>query len=93
MDAIFRSQQEIFQTGDMRGVLLRVAQSAGLTESQFNACITDEDALKALNARVERAINQDKVTGTPSFFINGKSVASGEVSLEVLEKAVAEASK
>ena len=93
VDAIFRSQQEIFQTGDMRGVLLRVAQSAGLTESQFNACITDEDALKALNARVERAINQDKVTGTPSFFINGKSVASGEVSLEVLEKAVAEASK
>lgn len=93
VDAIFRSQQEIFQTGDMRGVLLRVAQSAGLTEAQFNACITDEDALKALNARVERAVKQDKITGTPSFFINGKSVASGEVSLEVLEKAVAEASK
>jgi protein-disulfide isomerase len=93
LDAIFRSQQEIFQTGDMRGVLLRVAQSAGLTESQFNACITDETALKALNARVERAIKQDKVTGTPAFFINGKSVGSGEISLAALEKAVAEASK
>ena len=93
LDAIFRSQQEIFQTGDMRGVLLRVAQSAGLTESQFNTCITDETALKALNARVERAIKQDKVTGTPAFFINGKSVGSGEISLAALEKAVAEASK
>ena len=93
LDAIFRSQQEIFQTGDMRGVLLRVAQSAGLTESQFNTCITDETALKALNARVERAIKQDKITGTPAFFINGKSVGSGEISLAALEKAVAEASK
>lgn len=93
LDAIFRSQQEIFQTGDMRGVLLRVAQSAGLTESQFNACITDETALKALNARVERAIKQDKITGTPAFFINGESVGSGEISLAALEKAVAEASK
>ena len=93
LDAIFRSQQEIFQTGDMRGVLLRVAQSAGLTESQFNTCITDEPALKALNARVERAIKQDKITGTPAFFINGKSVGEGEISLAALEKAVAEASK
>ena len=93
LDAIFRSQQEILQTGDMRGILLRVAQSAGLTESQFNACITDETALKALNARVERAIKQDKITGTPAFFINGKSVGDGEISLAALEKAVAEASK
>jgi protein-disulfide isomerase len=93
LDAIFRSQQEIFQTGDMRGILLRVAQSAGLTESQFNTCITDETALKALNARVERAIKQDKITGTPAFFINGKSVGEGEISLAALEKAVAEASK
>ena len=93
LDAIFRSQQEIFQTGDMRGVLLRVAQSAGLTESQFNTCINDETALKALNARVERAIKQDKITGTPAFFINGKSVGEGEISLAALEKAVAEASK
>ena len=93
LDAIFRSQQEIFQTGDMRGVLLRVAQSAGLTETQFNTCITDEEALKALNARVDRAVKQDKITGTPAFFINGKSVGEGEISLAALEKAVADASK
>ncbi|MCE2820446.1 MAG: DsbA family protein [Phenylobacterium sp.] len=93
LDAIFRSQQEIFQTGDMRGVLLRIAQSAGLTEAQFNACITDEAALKALNDRVERAVKQDGVKGTPAFFINGKSIGSGEISLEALEKAVADASK
>ena len=38
-------------------------------------------------------MKQDKVTGTPAFFINGKSVGSGEVSLATLEQAVADASK
>lgn len=92
-DAIFHAQQEMFTTGDMRGVLLRIAQSAGLTEEQFNACITDEAALKALNERVEKAIKVDKVNATPTFVINGKKVKEGEVSLAELDAAVAEASK
>ncbi|MCI3131339.1 DsbA family protein [Phenylobacterium aquaticum] len=91
LDAIFKAQNEMFQTGDMRGVLLRIAQSSGMTEQQFNACITDEAALKALNARVEKAAKDAKITGTPTFFINGKQVASGEVSLEQLDTAVAAA--
>ena len=92
-DAIFHAQQEMFTTGDMRGVLLRIAQSAGLTEEQFNACITDEAALKALNERVDKAIKIDKVNATPTFVINGKKVKEGEVSLAELDAAVAEASK
>ena len=93
LDAIFRSQEEMFQSGDMRGVLLRVAQSAGMTEQQFNACITDEAALKALNERVEKASKAEKITGTPTFIINGKQVASGEVTLAQLDTAIAEAGK
>ncbi|MDO9430281.1 MAG: DsbA family protein [Pseudomonadota bacterium] len=92
-DAIFHAQQEMFTTGDMRGVLLRIAQSAGLTEEQFNACITDEAALKALNERVEKAIKVDKINSTPTFVINGKKVKEGEISLAELDAAVAEASK
>lgn len=92
-DAIFHAQQEMFTTGDMRGVLLRIAQSAGLTEEQFNACITDEAALKALNERVEKAIKVDKINSTPSFVINGKKVKEGEISLAELDAAIAEASK
>ena len=93
LDAIFHAQAEMFQTGDMRGVLLRVAQSAGMTEAQFNSCITDETALKALNARVDNATKIDKISGTPTFIINGKQVASGEVTMQQLDAAVADASK
>jgi protein-disulfide isomerase len=93
LDGVFRNQQEMFTTGDMRGGLLRVAQSAGMTEAQFNACVSDEEALKALNARVERAVKQDKISATPTFFMNGKKIAEGEISMAELDAAVAEASK
>ncbi|HPA37613.1 MAG TPA: thioredoxin domain-containing protein [Phenylobacterium sp.] len=92
LDAVFKAQAEMFQTGDIRGPLLRIAQSSGMTEAQFNACITDEAALKALNDRVEKASKEQKISGTPTFFINGKEVASGEVTLEQLDAAVAAAS-
>jgi len=93
LDAIFKNQPEMFQTGDFRGVLLRIAQSTGMTEDQFNKCVSDPDALKALNARVEKAVKQDGVTGTPTFFVDGKKVAEGEVTLAQLDAAVAAASK
>ena len=93
LDAVYHSQEEMFQSGDIRGPLLRIAQSAGMTEAQFNACITDEAALKALNERVEKAGRDEKITGTPTFVVNGKQVASGEVTLQQLDTAIAEAGK
>lgn len=93
IDALFRSQQEMFQSGDMRGGLLRVAQSAGMTEAQFNACIQDEAALKALNDRVEKVIRQDGISATPTFVVNGKKVKEGDITLAELDAAIAEASK
>lgn len=93
LDAIFKNQAEMFQTGDFRGVLLRIAQSAGMTEAQFTKCVSDPEALKALNARVQRAVNEDKVTGTPTFFVNGKKVGEGEVTLAQLSAAIDAASK
>jgi protein-disulfide isomerase len=93
LDAIYKNQAEMFQTGDFRGVLLRIAQSAGMTEDQFNKCVSDPEALKALNARVQKAVTEDKITGTPTFFVNGKKVAEGEVTMAQLDAAIAEASK
>ena len=93
LDAIYKNQAEMFQTQDYRGVLLRIAQSAGMTEDQFNKCVSDPDALKALNARVQRAVGEDKITGTPTFVVDGKKVAEGEVTLAQLDAAIAAASK
>jgi protein-disulfide isomerase len=93
LDSIYKNQAEMFQTGDFRGVLLRIAQSSGMTADQFDKCVSDPEALKALNARVQSAINDDKITGTPSFFVNGKKIGEGEVSLAQLDTAITDAAK
>ena len=93
IDALFHSQEEMYRTGDARGTLLKVAQSAGMTEAQFNACVQNEDAAKALNARVEKAQKDRNISSTPTFFLNGKKLKEGEMTMEELDAAVAGAGK
>ncbi len=93
IDALFHSQEEMYRTGDARGTLLKVAQSAGMTEAQFNACVSDEKAATALSARVEKAIKDANISSTPTFIFNGKKVKEGEMTMEELDAAVAAASK
>jgi protein-disulfide isomerase len=93
IDALFRSQEEMYRTGDARGTLLKVAQSTGMSEDQFNKCVSDEAANKAIAARVDKAQKDKGINSTPTFFFNGKKVKEGEMTMEELDAAVAEASK
>ena len=90
LDAIYHGQEAMYQSGDIKGGLLRIAQSAGVSEDQFNACISDDAALKALNDRVDRYVKEDHITGTPTFVVNG-AVLDGEQSLTSLDTAIAAA--
>ena len=87
LDAIYRGQQAMYQSGDVHGTLLRIAESAGLTEPQFTACINDPKAIQALSDRVETYAKRDNITGTPTFIINGKAL-DGEQSLASLTTAI-----
>lgn len=91
LDAVFRSQKEWGVTGDVRGSFLRIAQNFGMNEQQFLACVSDETALNALNARVERYQKQDNIPGTPTFVVNGKMMPRGEHSLAEMDAAIAAA--
>ncbi|MDG2530472.1 DsbA family protein [Caulobacter endophyticus] len=95
LDSVYRSQEEMFTTGQYRDVLLRIGQSAGLNEQQFDACVSDEKALKALNDRIERYSKETDIKGTPTFVINGKKLneEGGEAPLAQLDAAIAAASK
>lgn len=93
IDALFHSQEEMYRTGDARGTLLKVAQSAGMTEEHFNKCVSDEKAASALNARVEKAIKEANISSTPTFIFNGKKVKEGAMTMDELDAAFAAASK
>jgi protein-disulfide isomerase len=87
---VFKSQAE--WSGDLMPVFVKVGQQHGLSEEQVKACLTDQAALDALNARVDAAAGQDKVQFTPTFDINGKRIETG-VSLSDLDTAIAAAEK
>ena len=91
LDAVFRGQDEMVRTGDVRGVLARIAKfPGGLTDVQLDACMRDTAAEKALAARADRHLHIDKVTATPTFVINGRRV-EGEMTLPQLDAAIAQA--
>lgn len=76
-----------------KDVLLTIARSAGMTEDKFNACIRDDNARAALQARIEKYMTQDKVNSTPTFFVNGKQLDPGEKTLADLDAAITAAEK
>lgn len=82
---IMASQRE-WQAGVAPATTLRrVAAAAGLNDSQYEACVRDEEGLKAVEARI-RAAQQAGVSGTPTFLVNGKVVA--DKTLEGLSAAI-----
>jgi protein-disulfide isomerase len=86
VDALFHSQSELYSPNpDVRGMIMRVGRSVGMTDDKITACITDEKALKELQDRVDSAINVEKIDGTPTFVINGKKLESGEKTLAQLD--------
>jgi protein-disulfide isomerase len=63
-----------------------------LSQQQFEACLSDQSALSALQARVQAAVDAG-VNSTPTFFVNGKKVSEGEMTLDQLDAAIAAARK
>ncbi|OHB29347.1 MAG: hypothetical protein A2790_13315 [Phenylobacterium sp. RIFCSPHIGHO2_01_FULL_69_31] len=93
VDEVFRSQAR-WQGGSIKPIFVEIARNNGLTDAQFEACITDPKAQEALQARLEYATGTDKVTGTPTFFVNGVQLPNQETpTLADLDAAVARASK
>ena len=91
VDAVYHAQAQLETGGQPRTVLLNIARSAGMTDAQFDACIKDDKALTALNARWDRYVKDDHINGTPTFVINGKLYDKGEMTMAQMDAAVAEA--
>lgn len=89
---VFQKQAEIYQSQDLWGGLLKIGRQYGLTDDQFKATLQDPAALKAVNERFTKALNENHVEVTPTFFVNGAPI-QGEADFAALSKAFATAAK
>jgi protein-disulfide isomerase len=93
IDAMFRQEADLLEQGrgaDERDRLMKVGESAGLTDAQINACIGDDAALTALNKRITDSAQAAKIDSTPTFVINGKTYG-GYQEMAALDKAITQA--
>jgi len=82
---LFQSQK----LGTARDFLMAGAKAGGLSEDQVKVCLDDPTAVTDLKARVDNAVNVEKINGTPSFIVNGKKLPDGEKTLKDLDAAIA----
>ena len=67
--------------------LMAIAKQAGMSEQKFNACLSDQKMLDAMQAEQKRATEKFGVNSTPTLFVNGKKVVGG-VSIDDLAKVI-----
>ena len=93
LEAVFRQEADLLESDQgaaKRDRLVKVAESVGMTESQFETCVSDDNALKALNDRSDAAHQKYNIESTPTFIINGKTYV-GYQDPAALDKAIADA--
>ncbi len=75
IDEIMKAQGEMFGNGTTTNalpVLKRIGASVGIDDKAFNTCVSDEKGLTRIQDNVDKYLKEDDITGTPTFFINGK---------------------
>lgn len=73
IDILFEQQRALFaaiQQGRALNQLQTIALSVGLTEEEFRACVSDNDAVQAVQARNQAAADAG-IGSTPTFIVNG----------------------
>lgn len=83
--SLMSGQAALFEKRDVQAWLEGAIAVSGRTSEQIDACMKDPATSRALEAGIEAA-EAAGVTGTPSFFVNGKRMA--DPSLETLSAAI-----
>ena len=77
----------VFASTDLSvDALKQIASEAGLKVGEFNACMDSEASRDAVQRDLQEA-SQLGVTGTPTFFINGRKLV-GAISLDVFKREI-----
>jgi protein-disulfide isomerase len=83
----FRTQNDWGLSDKPHDALLNVATQLGFSAQSFDAALTNQPLLQAINDMRDQALNDFGVDGTPTFYINGLQM-SGEQSMDALGKII-----
>lgn len=88
MSTLFETQRGWAFGGDPAAGLLAIAKQAGMSEADFEKCLSDKDLADKIQAGVLYGNKELGIDATPTFFINGKKIA-GALTIADLDKELA----
>ncbi|ODT70549.1 MAG: hypothetical protein ABS75_11765 [Pelagibacterium sp. SCN 63-23] len=74
----FKTQNEWGMSETPRDALYAIALQLGFTEESFNAALTNQEVLAGIEAQKNQALDDFGLTGTPTFYVNGKTLSGGK---------------
>lgn len=78
LSAYFRTQGIWATSSTPRDALFDVAKQFGFTQETFEAALTNQPMFEAMNAVRDQALDDFGLTGTPTFYVNGKTLSGGK---------------
>ena len=83
LSTYFRTQTQWATSEQPRDAILEIAKQLGFTQETFDAALTNQALFTGMEAVREQALNEFGLAGTPTFYVNGKTL-SGDKTLEQL---------
>ncbi|MEM9206974.1 MAG: DsbA family protein [Pseudomonadota bacterium] len=87
LDIVYETQTTWSRSDKPVDALFALAQQGGLTRSEFDACLKNQDLLEGINWTRQRAETEFGVRSTPTFFVNGELVR-GAVTIDELDRII-----
>jgi len=78
VSTFFKTQNVWGMSDKPRDAIFSIAQQLGFTEESFNAALTNQDVFNGIEAQKNQALDEFKLTGTPTFYVNGKTLSGGK---------------
>lgn len=77
IETYYKTQNEWASAQDPRAELLRIAMQLGFTDQTFDAALTNQELFAKMETMREQALNEFGLAGTPTFYLNGKTLGGG----------------
>lgn len=84
IETFFKTQDQWGTSETPRDAILEIAKQLGFTEQTFDAALTNQELFTAMETMRQQALDEFKLEGTPTFYINGKQL-TGDKTLEQLK--------
>ena len=73
-DGLFKKQRDWVFGNDPKLELLKITNQAGMDEAALETCLSRQEIVDVINTNVTEANEVYKITGTPSFVMNGEKL-------------------